>query len=299
MKRLSIAILSLLFVFSLFISCNNETPVPTLGSINGRVIYSSSNNNINVSLEKSNGVSVESIFFRSTKANNDGSYSFSDLEAGTYTVYASTDDSVQRAVCTNVNVEAGRGVTASDLVLTPIGSIKGKILIDGKKSGNIGCTVFIEGTSYKAVTADDGSFEITGIPSGKEYKLFVMKGETISLVASSVKVPDASAANIDSITIDSSMLSHGIIWKGSLPNHPDNPVLYWAYYNTGDGNSYIFNGTTWDILAKAGSTGPKGDKGDAGTSISWLGSFAGHPSSTTLYAAYYNTTDGNSYIYDG
>ncbi|MGN0840956.1 MAG: carboxypeptidase regulatory-like domain-containing protein [Candidatus Ornithospirochaeta sp.] len=296
MKRLSIAILSLLFVFSLFISCNNETPVPTLGSINGRVIYSSSNNNINVSLEKSNGVSIESRFFRSTKANNDGSYSFSDLEAGTYTVYASTDDSVQKAVCTNVNVEAGRGVTASDLVLTPIGSIKGKILIDGKKSGNIGCTVFIEGTSYKAVTADDGSFEITGIPSGKEYKLFVMKGETISFVASSVKVPDASAANIDSITIDSSMLSHGIIWKGSLPNHPDNPVLYWAYYNSSDGNSYIFNGTSWDILAKAGAAG---EKGDTGTSITWLGSYAGHPSSTTLYAAYYNTTDGNSYIYDG
>ena len=296
MKRLSIAILSLLFVFSLFISCNNETPVPTLGSINGRVVYSYSNNNINVSLEKSNGVSIESRFFRSTKANNDGSYSFSDLEAGTYTVYASTDDSVQRAVCTNVNVEAGRGVTASDLVLTPIGSIKGKILIDGKKSGNIGCTVFIEGTSYKAVTADDGSFEITGIPSGKEYKLFVMKGETISLVASSVKVPDASAANIDSITIDSSMLSHGIIWKGSLPNHPDNPVLYWAYYNTADGNSYIYNGSSWDILAKAGAAG---EKGETGTSISWLGSYAGHPSSTTLYAAYYNTTDGNSYIYDG
>ena len=343
MKRFSVAILSLFFVFTLIISCNNEAPVPTVGSLNGRVVYSSSNNNVTVSVEKSNGVSTDSRIFRSTKANTDGSYSFGDLEAGTYTVYASTDDSVQRAVCTNVNVEVGRSVTASDLVLTPIGSIKGKILIDGKPSGNIGCTVFIEGTSYKAVTADDGSFEITGIPSGKEYKLFVMKGETISLVNSSVKVPDASVANINAITIDSSVLSHGIIWKGSFESHPSNPSnywayyntrtgssyffydgawnefaskgdsiqwkgscsmaptnpeLYWAYYNSTDGNSYIFNGTSWDILASKGEQGEQGVSGLDGKSIVWKGALDTPPESPQELWTYYNTTDGNVYIYN-
>ncbi len=138
-----------------------------------------------------------------------------------------------------------------------------------------------------------------------------------------------------------------ITWIGDFADAPINPAKYDCYYNTIDGCSYIYDGTSWTLLAKQGSSGEKGDKGDSGfdgqsiewkgsyvtapktpanlwayyntsdgcsyiyqngnwtllagrgASITWLGSFVTAPSSSILYAAYYNTTDGCSYIYDG
>ena len=52
-----------------------------------------------------------------------------------------------------------------------------------------------------------------------------------------------------------------IIWKGALDEAPAEPELNWAYYNKNDGCSYIYNGSEWNLLAKAGK---KGDKGEAG-----------------------------------
>ena len=99
--------------------------------------------------------------------------------------------------------------------------------------------------------------------------------------------------------------------------------MYWAYFNTDDGCSYIFDGTDWTLLAAkgdkgdqgetgatgaqgpqgetgaAGATGATGAAGTDGISIIWLGSFAIAPEDPTMLNAYFNTTDGCSYIYDG
>lgn len=44
-----------------------------------------------------------------------------------------------------------------------------------------------------------------------------------------------------------------IIWKGSYANSDDaslaNPEYMWAYYNTSDGCSYVYNGKKWTLLA--------------------------------------------------
>ena len=44
-----------------------------------------------------------------------------------------------------------------------------------------------------------------------------------------------------------------IIWKGSYANSDDaslaNPEYMWAYYNTSDGCSYVYNGKEWTLLA--------------------------------------------------
>jgi len=86
-----------------------------------------------------------------------------------------------------------------------------------------------------------------------------------------------------------------ITWKGSLSEAPENPSLYWAYYNTEDGCSYIFDGDEWTLLTK------DGEKGVQGVSIIWRGSYALEDDITDpeLMNAYYNTEDGCSYIYDG
>ena len=92
-----------------------------------------------------------------------------------------------------------------------------------------------------------------------------------------------------------------IIWKGDLASAPTSPVTNWAYYNTALFKSYVYNGSTWDIMTQDGSvgnTGSNGATGANGTSIIWKGSFASAPTSPVTNWAYYNTADKKSYVYD-
>lgn len=42
------------------------------------------------------------------------------------------------------------------------------------------------------------------------------------------------------------------IWKGSLPSAPANPEVGWAYYNTTVKKSFIYDGTSWQIMEEMG-----------------------------------------------
>ena len=95
-----------------------------------------------------------------------GAYSLTGLAAGTYTVYASSRDSLEKAVATGVTVEAGKDVTASDLQLTPTGQISGTATLNGAVSGNLGIVVYIAGTSYAAISDNSGAFIISSVPVG-------------------------------------------------------------------------------------------------------------------------------------
>src|SRR5690554_274580 len=112
-------------------------------------------------------------------------------------------------------------------------------------------------------------------------------------------------------------------WLRSSATAPPTPALNDGYYNSTDGVSYIWNGTTWNIVAQDGSdgaTGPQGPQGPIGNtgpagpagpqgsagvngtngiSIDWLGNYSSAPISPGLNQAYYNSTDGVSYIWDG
>jgi hypothetical protein len=43
-----------------------------------------------------------------------------------------------------------------------------------------------------------------------------------------------------------------IVWKGELSSAPASPQRNWAYYNTADKKSYIYNGSVWTVLVKDG-----------------------------------------------
>src|SRR5690554_3814719 len=112
-------------------------------------------------------------------------------------------------------------------------------------------------------------------------------------------------------------------WLGSSATAPPTPALNDGYYNSTDGVSYVWNGTAWQIVAQDGSdgaTGPQGPQGPIGNtgpagpagpqgsagvngtngiSIDWLGNYSSAPISPGLNQAYYNSTDGVSYIWDG
>lgn len=54
-----------------------------------------------------------------------------------------------------------------------------------------------------------------------------------------------------------------IQWQGSLGAHPTG-VLNYAYYNTLDGVSYIYNGSSWEVMTQDGEDGLPGPQGEPG-----------------------------------
>jgi uncharacterized protein (TIGR02145 family) len=105
-----------------------------------------------------------------------------------------------------------------------------------------------------------------------------------------------------------------IVWKGELESEPDSAKQNWAYFNTTDGNAYIYTDTVWQLLAQRGAAGAAGVAGVAGAngadgvngaagnngvSIDWRGTFDEPPSPAKLNWAYYNSAEKKSYIYDG
>lgn len=84
-----------------------------------------------------------------------------------------------------------------------------------------------------------------------------------------------------------------IIWKGSHVSHISNPEAGWAYYNTTDKRSYIYDGTEWDIMTYDGIDGKDG------LSVEWKGDLATPPINPQLNWCYRDTDNGKVYIYNG
>ncbi|CAG5079525.1 hypothetical protein CRYO30217_00966 [Parvicella tangerina] len=87
-----------------------------------------------------------------------------------------------------------------------------------------------------------------------------------------------------------------LVWLGSLAAAPSTPNLNEAYYNMTTGQSEVWDGSTWQVIAVDGIDGTDGVDG---TSLVWLGSLATAPSTPNLNEAYYNTTTGQSEVWDG
>ena len=57
------------------------------------------------------------------------------------------------------------------------------------------------------------------------------------------------------VPTDISSNTANFIWQGAFATSPTNPEKYWAYFNTTDGCSYIYDGEKWTLLAQAGKDG--------------------------------------------
>ena len=307
-------------------------PTKQYGTVKGKAFYSNENvdnhSGIQITLVATDGLrSVAYCESRGIATNarsvsdikttsEDGSYSFENIPVGTYTIWASSRNSVEEAIETNVNVRANEVVTANDLNLVATGNIKGTITIDGKTDKTLGLDVFIAGTSYVAKVGPTGNYEISKIPASKGYMLCVQKGEYTTIINEDLEVKaketiEVSCKNLlsEDWTIENEAQTNPTFkWLGEFATEPENPELYWAYYNTTDGCSYIWNGNDWDLLAKSGEDGADGEDGKDGTngkngvdglSIVWKGALESAPENPELNWAYYNTTDGGSYIWNG
>lgn len=296
-ERVKLVLLSVLLCLSILVGCNGDSPSPSnpeqaKGSIEGTVVYSASSGNegITITVEGFDEKGVSRGVCGQTSTTAEGKYSVGNLDAGLYTVYASSQNSSEKAVTTNVTVEVGKSVTAATLRLSPVGSIRGSIVVDGKSTDLTGYTIFVPSTSYIALTGSDGSFALSDIPEGS-YPLFVMKnGKSGLFYTASVRAGELTS--IGSIQVYSMIFgfddANSFVWKGSLYSHPDFPQENWAYYNLSEGRTYIYANGKWSLMSDS-----------SGVKITWRGSLPSEPSQAQLYDAYFNTIDGCSYIFTG
>ncbi len=267
------------------------------GSISGKVSYSDSSDcsDIFVCIEKTDGLKTDglraaAVANRSSssklnyvQASKTGEYSFTNLEAGNYTVYASSNNSKEKAVYSNVNVRAGE-VSLADLKLTATGSVSGKIILDNTAADNQGFIVCLSGTSYMAVTDKDGSFTIDDIPVGNSYNLAVIYGTYTYFVTKTITPKKGENLSLENISLTSENIKENllrgkdgkdgldgtdgkdgkdglngisIIWLGSFASSDEieKPEYLNAYFNTTDGCSYIYIEKEWTLLASAGKDG--------------------------------------------
>lgn len=85
------------------------------------------------------------------------------------------------------------------------------------------------------------------------------------------------------------------IWKGSLEAAPESPEVGWAYYNTTDKKSYIYDGENWQVFAQDGKDGADGKAGKDGADFT-PDETAKQPDSSMVYVGESSETiDGVTY----
>ncbi|MCH5149597.1 MAG: hypothetical protein J1G30_02920, partial [Spirochaetales bacterium] len=74
-----------------------------------------------------------------------------------------------------------------------------------------------------------------------------MKKKLISFLFASMILFAGGCENVTDRDVTSTDVNNGysIVWKGSLSKAPSNPVSGWAYYDTTQKKSFIYDGTSW------------------------------------------------------
>ena len=90
-----------------------------------------------------------------------------------------------------------------------------------------------------------------------------------------------------------------IVWKGSYVSHPSNPQNGWAYKNTTDGKSYVYQDGIWYQMTVDGVDGANGKDGTDGLDIVWKGDLSTPPANPVKNWVYRDTDNGRVYIYNG
>jgi uncharacterized surface anchored protein len=130
---------------------------------------------------------------------DDGTYVISGLAAGDYTVKAmKCGQYAMKAYPGSVHVEEGQNVTGIDIALAPAGgsgegSISGTVYDKTTNAPIAGARVVAGGCMHSAITADDGTYTISGLADGS-YTVKAMKdGYKCSSYPDPVVIDDGGA----------------------------------------------------------------------------------------------------------
>jgi hypothetical protein len=83
-----------------------------------------------------------------------------------------------------------------------------------------------------------------------------------------------------------------ILWQGNLAGPPVGPPNGWAYYNSTDHKSYVYQDGQWYQMTVDGVTGPQGPAGSNGLAIVWKGESATPPADPQENWVYRDTDNG-------
>ena len=276
-KVLLLIVAAIVVIVLVSLACTNpvnqSSVQPATGSVTGKAVFANSENhsNITITLEQTDGLRSVAVIdtgrslaegapsarvmsiigIRSVvtaiKTASDGSYTIRNVPAGIYTLYASSQNSMEKAVTRNINVRANEVFDAGTLILTPVGSISGKITVDG--NGAMGFLVSVAGTSFMAVTSGDGTFTISGVPAGSGYMIIVMKGNYTTFYTS-----------------DPLSVSGGVTTDMEAKNITS-PELFDGSDGSDGSDITIGENGNWYIDGEDTGVSAKGEKGDTGASI--------------------------------
>ena len=87
-----------------------------------------------------------------------------------------------------------------------------------------------------------------------------------------------------------------ILWRGEFPVAPSSPKNGWAYKNTTDKKSYVYQDGTWYQMTIDGIDGKNGTDG---IGIVWKGDLTSAPVNPQTNWVYRDTNNGRVYIYTG
>lgn len=90
-----------------------------------------------------------------------------------------------------------------------------------------------------------------------------------------------------------------IVWQGTAASHPANPQNGWAYYNSTEKKSFVYQDGSWYQMTVDGTDGQDGQNGTNGLSIVWKGESATAPANPKENWCYKDTDNGKVYIYNG
>ncbi len=219
------SIASIFLILASFIGCDVEPLQPTddeikTGSISGVVQFDNSTDHAGITVElvpvtenglmaidycNSRGIKINSRAVKDiVETDSNGNYAFKDVAEGTYTIYASSNFSNQKAIIKNVNVRATQDVTLDIVKLEATGDLNGSVTIDGKTDGVLGLEIFLAGTQYSAKVGNDGKYFISDIPVlSSGYDVYIQKGEYIQEIKLGVKVEAGKSNTIENIDLDS------------------------------------------------------------------------------------------------
>ena len=142
-----------------------------------------------------------------------GNYTLTKVPVGNYTIYASSQNSLEQAVYIGVTVAAKDTVTVSDLDLTATGSISGTATFGGALTGNLGIIVYVAGTSYCAITQDNGAYIISGVPVGTGYTLVASAPGYANSTPQTVSVSTGTTTTATAISLQST--AHTVTYDGN------------------------------------------------------------------------------------